>query len=287
MIEILFLALSAATSCSLRPQIPVPERPRDPWVFRSVLDGKPRIVTMALSKEMYLAYDAQTCGMYKCWKGGVELKGAVYTTVHGDQPVSYGDVYTHGLEGDVWSAEVGGKPQSVRARWMGYFFGNKRVNLLYEIRLEGGQRITVQESTEFTSSELLLNPKDLDELLVIEGTPVLLRTWRTEAIPPGVTLVLSMRLDSDVMQRRVIFPEGCLRKERIVEASDPAVKPHSYILSELPFSEAMPSAYIWAFFEPLADATPPEKGAPAPKKAEASSKPAADEKPATSDKKGG
>ncbi|HMQ01322.1 MAG TPA: cytochrome C, partial [Cyclobacteriaceae bacterium] len=69
------------------------KRPRDPWVFRSVLDGQPRMVTVALHDDLYLAFDARHAGLYKAWKGGVILDGAVYTTKHGPQPTTKGYAY--------------------------------------------------------------------------------------------------------------------------------------------------------------------------------------------------
>lgn len=259
MILDLVFALAVSAGNVLPQGLPVPVRGRDPFVFRSVLDGRPRIVTLALSKEMFLAYDAQNCGVYKVWKGGVELKGAVYTTVHGEQPVSWGESYTRGLDGDVWMAEQGGKRIECRARWLGYFFTNKRANLLYEVRLADGRHVTVQESTEFATSESLFNDTQLEELHLVHGTPVWLRTWRTEGLPDGLTIVLRMRTDTAVMQQRVMFPEGCLRNEKIVDAK--AGEP-GFTYSELPFSTTTPTAYIWTCFEPLPDAAPPGSQAP-------------------------
>lgn len=69
------------------------KRPRDPWVFRSVLDKQPRIVTATLNDELFVAYDARYCGLYKAWKGKVILDGPVYTTTHGPQPTTDGYAY--------------------------------------------------------------------------------------------------------------------------------------------------------------------------------------------------
>ena len=55
-----------------------PERPYQPWVFRSVLDQQPRIITLALHDNMWAAYHTDSCALYKIWKGHVQLQGAVY-----------------------------------------------------------------------------------------------------------------------------------------------------------------------------------------------------------------
>ncbi|MFT5167349.1 MAG: cytochrome c, partial [Saprospiraceae bacterium] len=72
------------------------QRPSNPWVFRSVLDIKPRMVTFALHDNLWAAYSTQTGALYKAWKGYVEFDGAVYTTAHGPQPTSVGDAYILG-----------------------------------------------------------------------------------------------------------------------------------------------------------------------------------------------
>ena len=63
-------------------------RPMEPWVFRSVLDKKPRMLTLAMNKDLFIAYDTKRGSLYKAWKGDVDLDGAVYTTYHGPQPTS-------------------------------------------------------------------------------------------------------------------------------------------------------------------------------------------------------
>ena len=69
------------------------EHPLAVWVFRSVLDQKPRMVTAAIDSSLWVAYDTQTGLLYKAWQGGVLLDGAVYTMAHGPQPTSLGNPY--------------------------------------------------------------------------------------------------------------------------------------------------------------------------------------------------
>ncbi len=69
------------------------QRPHDPWVFRSVLDWKPRVITLALHKDMWVAYSTENAALYKAWKGSVYFDGPVYTHAHGPQPISIGDAY--------------------------------------------------------------------------------------------------------------------------------------------------------------------------------------------------
>ena len=75
-IVILALTLSLA-ACSEKENIP--QRPTDPWAFRSVLDKNPRMLTLALDTACYIAYDLARCSLYKVWKGGVLMEGTAYT----------------------------------------------------------------------------------------------------------------------------------------------------------------------------------------------------------------
>ncbi|MEL7240591.1 MAG: hypothetical protein AAGK78_17165, partial [Planctomycetota bacterium] len=68
----------------------VAARGRDPWVFRCTLDGRPRVIVVALGQDLWAAYDATTCNVYKVWSGDINLTGSVYDTRHGPQPKSVG-----------------------------------------------------------------------------------------------------------------------------------------------------------------------------------------------------
>src|SRR5947209_5155936 len=68
-------------------------RPINLWAFRSVLDKKPRMLTLALDSACYVAYDLAHCTLYKAWKGGVILEGAAYTNKKNVQPISWGTAY--------------------------------------------------------------------------------------------------------------------------------------------------------------------------------------------------
>ncbi len=133
---------------------PAKERPHDPWVFRSVLDGNARVITCALSDELWVAYDAQTCGLIQAWKGGVKFDGAVYTTVHGPQPTSEGGVYTTAAGvGDTWTMFTEGAPRAIEARYRGYKLTEGGVELRYDLAgLDGSTIGTVREYPEIKAS---------------------------------------------------------------------------------------------------------------------------------------
>jgi cytochrome c len=71
------LALGACNRGSETRQV---SRPAEAWVLRSVLDQKPRMLSIALHDKLWVAYNTQTGSLYKAWAGNVNFDGPVYTT---------------------------------------------------------------------------------------------------------------------------------------------------------------------------------------------------------------
>ena len=95
------------TSC--RSEFKSTSRSQDPWIFRSVLDNRPRMLTMALQNHLYAAYDTEQCGLYKVWQGGVQLEGVAYTNVKNLQPTSWGNTFWEDpSRTSPWSIQNGG-----------------------------------------------------------------------------------------------------------------------------------------------------------------------------------
>ncbi|MGI8922903.1 MAG: family 16 glycoside hydrolase [Fimbriimonadales bacterium] len=151
----------------------IPDRPRDIWAFRSVLDGRARILTIALHKDLWVAYDATNCGLYRAWTGGVKFDGAVYTTVHGPQPTSMGTVHLPGIVDEgVWTA-AGAKPE-----FKGYRIEGGKITLQYRIRLPGNGTAWVYENPE-----VKVQP---------DGKLALERSFRTKGFRSGERASLTM-----------------------------------------------------------------------------------------------
>ncbi len=253
MLSILLAAFASSPSMA---QIPVPTRPRDPFVFRCVLDKKPRIVTIALSQEMWIAYDATTCSMYKAWKGNVHFDGAVYTTVHGPQPTSVGEPYTVGPTGDVWSAQIGDKELPVRVKWLGYEIHGGRVHLNYQLFLEDGRHIRMQETPEYVSSESVLPPDIMDQYALIHGMPGLYRSFMAEAIPDDVVLYLRVYTDGAVA--KFPYPPDVIGREAEVDVEGPAGITKRRMQSFMAFNHEVLRPNMVLFYEPLPEPPTPD-----------------------------
>ncbi len=156
------------------------QRPRDPWAFRSVLDKKPRMLTLALDSACYVAYDLAHCTLYKAWKGGVTLEGAAYTNKKNVQPTTWGATYfVDTLQHSEWIAEFEGKRDSFQIVSKGYVLQDNEIYLKFELTLSSGDTIRIVERPEFIRSKT--------------GKPGLERLFKTSGIPDGATVSLKSR----------------------------------------------------------------------------------------------
>jgi cytochrome c len=177
---VLLTLLSVAfTSCDFRKET---KRPRDPWVFRSVLDNKPRMITAALHDNMYVAYSAQTCQLYKAWKGGVTFDGAVYTTHHGPQPSSKGYAYFfQPSQQDFWYlVKDGGQSPAVPA-FKGYSQKGNKVTFHFQLTDKLGNSVMIDETPEYESKD---------------DQPGLIRTFQVVDATPGTQVKIKTLLSN-------------------------------------------------------------------------------------------
>ncbi|MCB0635874.1 MAG: glycosyl hydrolase, partial [Lewinella sp.] len=155
------------------------DRAHSPWVFRSVLDAKPRMLTMALNDRLWVAYSTQTGALYKAWSGGVNFDGAVYTTVHGPQPSSLGDSWTVNPYEEPWRVILNGEEIRPRVQFRGHRFIKGQVRMNLELLLPDGQMIKLSERPEYVTNEF--------------GQTGFERTFTIEEAPDGAEVVLMAR----------------------------------------------------------------------------------------------
>lgn len=149
-------------------------RPISPWVYRCVLDERPRTVVIALDEHLYLAYDAAHCSLFKAWGGRLELKGSVHDDSHGPQPEAGGLPYFEPTHNGWTLRRADRTAVALRPQWRGYRFEGKRVVLLYTLTRPGGGKIDVEESPEHT----------------VPGKPVLERHFVVSGLADGEVLEL-------------------------------------------------------------------------------------------------
>ena len=152
------------------------QRARDPWAFRSVLDKRPRMLTLALNPECYVAYDLAHCVLYKAWKGGVSMEGAPYTDKKNVQPTSWGTSYfTDSAHTSKWTVEIGGKKDSFRIVNKGYAFQHNQIYLKFMLIPSSKDTIQIEERPEF---------------IRIQGKPALERLFKTSGVRGNTSISL-------------------------------------------------------------------------------------------------
>lgn len=158
------------------------ERGRDPWVYRSVLDGQARIITCALAPRVWVAYDGYSGQLHKVWAEGVSLEGPVYNLKHGPQPRSKGHPYflndTKAANWMLYNAQ--GQLIPVLPQFQGYTWKDNKV--VFETKLVGKDiSVTVTEWPEVYSKPYGKEKYEVDQLQ---------RVLTTSGMPEGYRLEL-------------------------------------------------------------------------------------------------
>ena len=159
-------------------------RPLDPFVFRTTLDDRPRMISLALHPKLWVAYDAATCNLYKAWNGKINFDGTVFNNIPGPQPTSEGYTFVSYAERETrWRVIVDGKSIVPKTHFLGYTILDKKVSFKFELELPDGHRIKMTEYPEY----------DEKKNGAMTG---LVRIITTENVPKGVEVVLPVVYDA-------------------------------------------------------------------------------------------
>jgi cytochrome c len=144
-------------------------RPNDPWVFRSVLDKQPRMITMALNDHLWVSYSTDSCSLYKAWAGGVDFEGAVYNMRHGPQPMSLGNAWFENASRQPWEVISNGQSEVPRTDYKGHrYTEDGHTEIMYDLVLASGQRIRVNERPEYVERS---RQKGFQRVFTMENAP--------------------------------------------------------------------------------------------------------------------
>ena len=151
-------------------------------VFRSVLDERPRMITIRLHDDLWAAYSAESGALYKVWQGGVDFNGAVYTTAHGPQPTSIGPAYIISSEMAPWQLRVNDRVSSPDVVFRGHAEQGSQVTIRLEMTNDLSESFIVTETPAYITDD--------------EGNIGLQRTFTVENAPEAAQLSLRMSLSS-------------------------------------------------------------------------------------------
>ncbi|MBW2242652.1 MAG: cytochrome C [Deltaproteobacteria bacterium] len=157
----------------------VPGRGHAPWILRSSLDGRPRMLQLALAPGIWLSYGTETGSLYQLWRGELEQTGAVYDMRHGPEPVSTGAAYLRHPDESDWRVAEGAEWVIPDLRYLGHGVAPEtgRAYLLYELS-HAGRMARIRESPELVRNA---------EMLGLE------RRFRFESNPEQLQLALTLR----------------------------------------------------------------------------------------------
>ena len=187
---IITLLLIFVSSCNKKDDVSKSDRPLDQWLFRSVLDWNPRMITMALSDDLWASYHAETGALYKAWKGTVYFDGAVYTTAHGPQPISIGNSYVENKFNSPWVVMSGKDPLPTKFEYKGHRFVNGKAELMYNLKSDNWTKpISVYEEVEASKST--------------SGSPILQRNFTTSDIPEGISVLFKFNMSFIVVESNI------------------------------------------------------------------------------------
>lgn len=162
------------------------ERPHDPWVFYSVLEGGPtHALVIALHEELWVIYDFRESTLFRAFKGRVDISDPT-------APNRYsGTAYMERVPAPTWRVFESGAEVPARAVYRGHRFEDGYVRLMYSIILVNGAEIRVSEMVD-----VLDRPGE---------SLALIRLIETADVPEGVELMLTLprgsavsRIDSTV-----------------------------------------------------------------------------------------
>ena len=199
-----------AISCGKKKSSLLDQRPNDPWVFRSVLDSIPRVVTFALHEDMWVAYSTQDASLYKAWKGRVNFDGPVYTTNHGPQPTSVGDAWISNNHKQPWRILQDGKESAPKdVQYKGHRFTGEHAHLMYELTLADGKIVKITEQPEFIET---------DKGVGLE------RLFTTVDVPTGVEIGLKMNISSIAFEENIKTKGGIFKPANSQERENKGLK---------------------------------------------------------------
>ena len=160
-------------------------RGHTPWVLRTNLDQRPRMLSFALAPQTWAAYDTETGGLYQVWWGDIEFEGTLYDYRHGPQPRAVGEWWYRQSEPVRWVLDD--DPQAVLTpRYLGHGFLNEGRDAYFELELwSGDERVArIREQPALVSRgeedivfqrqlRVSLNRGNTLSLLLTEGQPEL------------------------------------------------------------------------------------------------------------------
>ncbi|MBT4518773.1 MAG: DUF1080 domain-containing protein [Halieaceae bacterium] len=152
-----------------------PGRGHSPWVIRSNLDQRSRMLHFALAPGIWASYDTTQASLYQVLKGDILFEGPAYDQLHGPQPTSSGAWHLRNEEPAQWYLQVSGSDELLAAsvRYLGHEYGPGGTT--------AGLRFVV------SAAQYAVELREYPELVSEDGKSWLQREFRSSNAPGNVT----------------------------------------------------------------------------------------------------
>lgn len=139
----------------------VPGRGHAPWVVRSNLDSRPRVLNLALAPGIWAAYEVEYGSLYQVWQGEILFQGATYDYRHGPQPESTGAYFFRQQQATQWFLQEDPEGAVIPAtvRYLGHEYGAERASVKLSYALQAGDltaELTEQPELEWQGEDATL-----------------------------------------------------------------------------------------------------------------------------------
>lgn len=189
-----FILLFAINSCQEKDRT----EPLSLHLFRrSVLDQKPRMISLQYDSAHFLAYDLKNMLPYQFWTGGVLWNGAAFNNIKTIQPSSYGNIYRQWNDSiGHWKYVVNDQPVEFGIQFKSYeILKDSQIVFNYQLK-SGDDLIEISEAPKiFSYGDSISYQRDFsvasnnpgvkvyfDETEVLNGSSLLMTFGREEAV---------------------------------------------------------------------------------------------------------
>lgn len=175
-----------------------------PWILRTSLDGRPRMLSIAFAPETWAAWSTEDASLHRAWQGDIDFSGPVYDSVHGGEPRSRGKAFFAPDATPRWKVrqDASSPWETAAVRWHGHGVDpvTGQVQLEYELRAPDGSSRRVVESPEIRGEA---DRRTLERRFEIspEGPQV---AWLTHATGDTLALAGNAHREGD----HVVFDPG-------------------------------------------------------------------------------
>ncbi|WNJ21247.1 hypothetical protein [Pontibacter sp. G13] len=155
---------------TLQAQDELIQRPINPWMYQTELDGLPDQLIVALNINLFISYDPANCGLDQAWRGRIvtEYKAPDSTKVHKVAGFPFANAVG---QDPVWHVRRKGKELVQSVKLVEYVERELHAVLVYELALEGGEKVVIEEMPEFVTRKKNFDWSGLERTFTVKEAP--------------------------------------------------------------------------------------------------------------------